>query len=187
MRHRVGDDTQTGYGFSVGRTFADLDLSVAALAADATRVVVLQLGDQGDSNLILSSLGYTAGGTDGNTGNVNGFHSIAHRNAEDKDKMDTWFQTQLAYSITSMKSAGLLDRGVFLAMNNMRTGIHEFNNMPVLMAGNAGGYFKTGRSLALPTGTPNNGILIALANALGVPTQTFGHAAYGGELAVLRG
>ncbi len=34
-----------------------IDISVAALAADATRVVVLQLGDQGDSDLILSSLG----------------------------------------------------------------------------------------------------------------------------------
>ena len=87
-----------------------------------------------------------------------------------------------------MKTAGLLDRGVFLAMNNMRTGIHEFDNVPAIMAGTAGGYFKTGgRSLKLPSGTANNGILIALANALGVPTTTFGHAAYGGELAVLRG
>ncbi|MES1205247.1 MAG: DUF1552 domain-containing protein [Pseudomonadota bacterium] len=165
-----------------------IDLSVAAMAADATRVVVLQLGDQGCSNLILSSLGFTAGGVDGNTGNINGYHSIAHRNSTEKDKMDTWFQSQIAYSISSMKTAGLLDRGVFLAMNNMRTGIHEFNNVPAIMAGTAGGYFKTGgRSVLLPSGTPNNGILIALANALGVPTQTFGNASYGGELAVLRG
>ena len=164
-----------------------IDLSVAALAADATRVVVLQLGDQGDSDLILSSLGYTAGAKDGNTGNVNGYHSIAHRNGADKDKMDTWFQTQLAYAITSMKGAGLLDRGVFLAMNNMRHGMHEFNNVPALLAGNAGAYFKTGRSIKLPANTANNGVLIALANALGVPTETFGSATYGGELAVLRG
>jgi hypothetical protein len=164
-----------------------IDISVAALAADATRVVVLQLGDQGDSDLILSSLGFKAGEQDGNTGNVNGFHSIAHRNAEDKDKVDTWFQTQLAYAITSMKTAGLLDRGVLLAMNNMRHGMHEFNNVPALLAGNAGGYFKTGRSIKLPADTANNGLLIALANALGVPTTTFGHAAYGGELSVLRG
>jgi hypothetical protein len=39
----------------------------------------------------------------------------------------------------------------------------------------------------LPANTANNGILIALANALGVPTETFGNAAYGGELSVLRG
>jgi hypothetical protein len=164
-----------------------IDISVAALAADATRVVVLQLGDQGDSDLILGSLGYKAGEKDGNTGNINGFHSIAHRNAEDKDKLDTWFQTQLAYAISSMKGAGLLDRGVFLAMNNMRHGMHQFDSVPALLAGNAGGYFKTGRSIKLPKDTANNGLLIALANALGVPTETFGHAAYGGELSVLRG
>jgi hypothetical protein len=164
-----------------------IDISVAALAADATRVIVLQLGDQGDSDLILYSLGFMPGGQDGNTGNVNGYHSIAHRNGDEKDKMDTWFQSQLAYAITAMKGAGLLDRGVFLGMNNMRHGMHEFNNVPAIMAGNAGGYFKTGRSIKLPANTANNGILIALANALGVPTETFGHAPYGGELTVLRG
>jgi hypothetical protein len=164
-----------------------IDISVAAMAADATRVVVLQLGDQGNSNVILSTLGYTAAGEDGNTGNVNGHHSIAHRNGADKDKLDTWFMSQVAYSIAGMKSAGLLDRGVFLAMNNMRDGMHDFNNVPAVMAGTAGGYFKPGRSLKLPANTANNGILIAIANALGVPTETFGNSAYGGELTVLRG
>jgi hypothetical protein len=164
-----------------------LDISVAALAADATRVVVLQLGDQGDANVIFTSLGFKAAGHGDNTGDDNGFHNIAHANGADKDKCDTWFQGQLAYAIGEMKTAGLLDRGVMLAMNSMRHGMHEFNNVPAMLAGTAGGYFKTGRSIKLPDNTANNGILIALANALGVPTQTFGHAAYGGELSVLRG
>ena len=34
-----------------------------------------------------------------------------------------------------------------------------------MIAGNAGGYFKTGRSIKLPDLTAPNGILIALANA----------------------
>lgn len=164
-----------------------IDISVAALAADATRVVVLQLGDQGDANVIFTTLGFKAAGHGDKTGDDNGFHNIAHANGADKDKCDTWFQGQLAYAIGEMKTAGLLDRGVMLAMNSMRHGMHEFNNVPALLAGNAGGYFKTGRSIKLPDNTANNGILIALANALGVPTQTFGHAAYGGELSVLRG
>jgi len=164
-----------------------IDISVAALAADATRVVVLQLGDQGDANVIFTTLGFKAAGTGDNTGDNNGFHNIAHANGADKDKCDTWFQSQLAYAIGGMKTAGLLDRGVMLAMNSMRHGMHEFNNVPALMAGNAGGYFSTGRSIKLPDNTATNGILIALANALGVPTQSFGHAAYGGELSVLRG
>jgi len=164
-----------------------IDLSVAALAADATRVVVLQLGDQGDSDLILYNLGFRPGGEDGNTGNVNGFHSIAHRNGTEKDTMDTWFQEQVAYSVTTMKTAGILDTSSFIAMNNMRTGQHEYNNVPAIMAGTCGGYFGMGRSIRLPNNTAQNGILIAIANALGVPTETFGETEYGGELAILRG
>jgi hypothetical protein len=181
-----------GVAFSSSTAFEQttkmmIDISVAAMAADATRVCVLQLGDQGNSDVILSTLGYKAAGEDGNTGNVNGHHSIAHRNGADKDKLDTWFMSQVAYAITGMKGTGLLERGVFLGMNNMRDGLHEFNNVPAIMAGTAGGYFKPGRSIKLPANTANNGILIAIANALGVPTQTFGNTAYGGELTVLRG
>ncbi|MBC8132705.1 MAG: DUF1552 domain-containing protein, partial [Deltaproteobacteria bacterium] len=70
-----------------------IDIAVAAMAADVTRVVVLQLGDQGNANVILSTLGYKPAGQVGNTGNFNGHHAIAHRNAADKDKVDTWFQS----------------------------------------------------------------------------------------------
>jgi hypothetical protein len=80
----------------------------------------------------------------------------------------------------------LLDASVVVGMNNMRTGTHETTGVPVVMAGSCGGYFKTGRSLALPSGTPNNGLLVALCNAMGTPVTTFGEAQYGGELAVLK-
>jgi len=180
-----GVDTASTNAFET-TTKMMIDISVAALAADATRMVVLQLGDQGDANVIFTKLGFKAAGTGDKTGDDHGFHNIAHINGADKDKCDTWFQTQLAYAIGGMKTAGLLDRGVMLAMNSMRHGMHEFNNVPALLAGNAGGYFKTGRSIKLANNTAPNGILIALANALGVPTQTFGRAEYGGELAVLR-
>ena len=163
-----------------------IDISVAALAADATRMIVLQLGDQGDANLIFTKLGFKAAGKGDSTGDNNGFHEIAHQNGANKDTCDTWFQEQLAYTIAGMKTAGLLNRGVLLAMNSMRHGMHEFANVPALIAGNAGGYFKTGRSIVLSGNPAPNGVMIALANALGVPTETFGRAEYGGELSVLR-
>jgi len=130
---------------------------------------------------------------DANTGDVNGFHAIAHRNVSDKVNCDTWFQSQIAYVIGQMKTIvdpsgkSMLDSSVVVGMNNMRTGTHETTGVPVVMAGSCGGYFKTGRSLNLPAGTPNNGLLIALCNAMGAHTDTFGSAAYGGELAVLKG
>jgi hypothetical protein len=169
-----------------------MDLAVAAFASDLTRVIVMQISDQGAANLILTNLGFAMGGPNGNTGDLNGFHSIAHRNDADKVKCDTWFQSQVAYIIGALKGVtdptgkSMLDSSVVVAMNNMRTGTHETTGVPVVMAGTCGGYFKTGRSLAL-TGTANNQLLVSLCNAMGFPVQTFGQAQYGGELAVLKG
>jgi hypothetical protein len=175
-------------------TKMQIDLAVAALAADATRVVVLQLGDQNNTNVILESLGFMPGGplaSDPNTGDVNGLRSIAKQNGAAKITVDTWFMSQLAYVIGSIQSVSdgagtMLDNTAVLAMSNMRTGSGEITGVPAILAGSCGGYFQTGRSLSL-TNTPNNGVLIALANAMGVPTTTFGDAIYGGELTVLKG
>ena len=66
-----------------------------------------------------------------NTGDVNGFHAIAHRNVADKVPCDTWFQSQVAYVIGQMKTVvdpsgkSMLDSSVVVGMNNMRTGTHE--------------------------------------------------------------
>lgn len=115
-----------------------------------------------------------------------------HRNGADKVKCDTWFQSQAAYMIGRLKSVvdvagkSLLDNSVFVGMNNMRTGTSEYMQVPAMVAGSCGGYFKTGRSLLLPP-TTNNQLLVALCNAMGTPVATFGAPQYGGELAALRG
>ena len=171
------------------------DMSAAAFAADMTRVIVCQCGDQGDANLILSWLGFQSGGPnpqDPNTGDLNGYHSIAHRNDADKTTCDTWFQQQLAYMIGNMKAvtdptgASILDNSLFVAMNNMRTGTHEVTAVPVVMAGSLGGYFKTGQSLAL-SGVNNNRLLLSILSGFGYPMTTFGTASYcaGGPLTQL--
>ena len=177
-------------------TKLQMDLAVAAFAADLTRVCVMQISDQGAANLIMNWLGFSSGGplaSDPNTGDANGFHAIAHENTMRKVTCDTWFQSQLAYLIGQMKSISdgtgksMLDSSVVVGMNSMRSGTHETTGVPVVMAGSCGGYFKTGRSLALPAGTPNNGLLVALCNAMGAPVTTFGESSYGGELTVLKG
>lgn len=173
-----------------------MDLAVAAFAADLTRVAVMQISDQGAANLILSWLGFAKGGplaSDPNTGDANGFHAIAHENTARKVQCDTWFQSQIAYIVGQLKGItdgtgkSMLDSSVVVGMNSMRSGTHETTGVPVVMAGSCGGYFKTGRSLALPAGTPNNGLLVALCNAMGTPVTSFGEKSYGGELTVLKG
>jgi hypothetical protein len=154
---------------------------------------VLQLGDQGGANIVLTTLGFDASNnaTSGNTGLVQGLHVIAHDNGADKRRTDGFFQEQIAKFVALLKATpdgtgSLIDSSCLLALNNMRTGNHQTNELPAVLAGRMGGYFATGRSLAL-TDAPNNGILIAIANAVGIPTTTFGAPQYGGELTALRG
>lgn len=175
-------------------TKLQMDLAVAALAADLTRVVVLQLGDQSNANIVPTFVGLQPGGpnpSDPNTGDLYGMHAIAERNGADKALVDTWFMSQVAYLLGSLKGASdgagtMLDNTAMLALSNTRTGLGETVGVPAILAGRCGGYFSTGRSLSL-TNTPNNGVLIALANAMGVPTATFGETMYGGELTALKG
>ena len=171
-----------------------LDLSVAAFGADLTRTIVMQIGDQRASYLIVKEAGFVAGGPNpgnANVGDVNALLAVAHRNGAEKVRYDTWFQEQVAYMLGRLKSVtdaagkSLLDSSAFVAMTNMRTGLGEYHRVPAILAGNCGGYFKTGRSLLLPS-TPNNQLLVALCNAMGTPVTTFGEASYGGELAGLR-
>jgi Protein of unknown function (DUF1552) len=192
----AGEPTPTAVANVPAITKLHMDLSVAAFAADLTRVAVMQISDQGAANLVMSWLGFTKGGplaSDPNTGDANGFHAIAHENTMRKVQCDTWFQTQLAYIIGQLKGItdatgkSMLDTSVVVGMNSMRSGTHETTGVPVVMAGSCGGYFKTGRSLALPAGTPNNGLLVALCNAMDTPVTTFGETSYGGELTALKG
>jgi uncharacterized protein DUF1552 len=192
----ANEPTPTAVGNVPAITKLHMDLAVAAFAADLTRVVVMQVSDQGAANLVMNWLGFKSGGplaSDPNTGDANGYHAIAHENTARKVTCDTWFQSQLAYLVGQLKSItdgtgkSMLDSSVVVGMNSMRTGTHETTGVPVFMAGSCGGYFKTGRSLALPAGTPSNGLLVALCNAMGTPVSTFGEASYGGELTVLKG
>jgi hypothetical protein len=192
----AGEPAPTAVGNVPAITKLHMDLAVAAFAADLTRVAVLQISDQGAANLVMSWLGFAKGGplaSDPNTGDANGFHAIAHENTMRKVQCDTWFQSQIAYIVGQLKGItdgtgkSMLDNSVVVAMNSMRSGTHETTGVPVVMAGSCGGYFKTGRSLALPAGTPNNGLLVALCNAMDTPVATFGEKSYGGELTALKG
>ena len=112
--------------------------------------------------------GFASGGplaSDPNTGDANGFHAIAHENTMRKVTATPGSSRSSPTSIGQMKSItdgtgkSMLDSSVVVGMNSMRSGTHETTGVPVVMAGSCGGYFKTGRSLALPAGTPNNGLL----------------------------
>ena len=159
-----------------------MDLTIAAFAADLTRVAVMQIGDQGAAHLILSwpPCNYKSGGP--NPGRCKygrrewlSRHRSSQRARQSRVRhlvpVPVGLRHRPMKSIVDPSGKSMLDSSVVVGMNNMRTGTHETTGVPVVMAGSCGGYFKTGRSLALPPGTPNNGLLVALCNAMGAPDR----------------
>jgi hypothetical protein len=51
--------------------------------------------------------------------------------------------------------------------------------MPFVLAGSAGGHFRTGRYISQASETAHNKLLVSLMNAMGIEGDTFGNPDYG--------
>jgi hypothetical protein len=70
---------------------------------------------------------------------------IAHEDTDRKRRTDGWFQDQIANFVkllndTQDNNGRLLDSTVLVAMNNMRTGNHQTDDLPAVLAGSMGGW-----------------------------------------------
>src|SRR5262249_46495490 len=173
----VGGDCQkpgmpTGYGDiydpanyeAIGKL--QMDMLVMALTCDITRVASIQW-TRSVGDVVFSWLGCTEGQ-----------HSLSHHPSDDQAAQDqlvqinAWYAQQLAYLIGKMKSiqegtGTLLDNTVIFWCNELALGnAHSHDDMRFLLAGSAGGTFKTGRHLDY-NGDPHNNILVSLCNAMG--------------------
>ncbi len=150
-----------------------MDLATMALACDLTRVVSLQW---------TNSVGGAASPW---LGISEGHHSLSHEGDSNTDAVDklvrinTWYAEQFAYLIQQLESVPegdgtLLDNTCMIWVNELGKGnSHTRNDLPLVMAGSAGGYFRTGRCLRYGD-TPHNDLLVTLTNAYGVEQETFG-------------
>ena len=166
------------------------DLMVAALACDLTRVGFMEV-HTAPNNLV----GYK----EGDFGTTD-LHDLVHkvndsRSALSKDvgaravieRVCTLEAQKLADLITKMKAIPesdgqtLFDHSVILWCSQIGYGSHDLADLPWIIAGDANGYFKTGRYLKLPAnakskrGQPHNDLFVSLANAMDVPITTFGN------------
>jgi hypothetical protein len=124
------------------------ELVALAFACNHNRVATLQHGDGTDQTKYNvpsnSSLGW-------------GFHFISHRMQSDSQsgnnptaeqahaEIDVLRMETLAHGIEQFKSRGLLDKSLIMWTNHVADGpSHSFRNVPVIIAGNGGGYLKQG-------------------------------------------
>ena len=138
-------------------------------------------------------------GTDGTVyqtqamGSYNTFHKISHQNDSDASvgndafavaahrEIDVIRMTTFSKVLESFKNYGLLDKSFIMCTNAIDDGrAHTFTNLPLVCAGNAGGYFRNGEYIQFSPRKTNAQLLASIVDACGVPTEDFG--AGGGQL-----
>lgn len=169
---------------AVGR--AQMDILVAALACDLTRVGSIQWSHS-VSQHVHSQVGV-----------YNAHHDLSHEPDDNADaqakltKINRWYCEQYAYLIERLRSVEegdgtLLDNTVVLWCNELGKGnSHSRDDVPYVLAGTCGGYLETGRHMQF-LGTNHNDLLLTLMHAMDVPAQRFGDSSYStGPIARLR-
>lgn len=149
------------------------DLQVLAFQADITRVTSLLIGRE------------QSGRSFPEIGIAEPHHSLSHHRDDPvfiakKAKIDAYHVQLYAYFLEKLKATpdgdgSLLDHSVILYGGGLgNPNLHEHSNLPVLLAGSAGGQLKTGRHLACPENTPMTNLLVALLDKVGVRTESLG-------------
>jgi hypothetical protein len=150
------------------------DMLLLAFKTDQTRISSFLLAHDG-SNRSFSGLGVNEG-----------HHGLSHhRRAQDKmdkiAKIDAFYVRQLSYFLEKMKATEDVD-GNTLLHNSMivwGSGLsdadrHSHDDLPIIVAGNAGGKFLTGRHLELPEKTPLNNLYMRMLRESGAPVDRIG-------------
>jgi hypothetical protein len=159
-----------------------IELVVAALAADFARVMTLQYTNSvGQPHM--KWLGIDEGQ-----------HSLSHEpnsNAAAQEKLtkiNAWYAGEIAHLARRLAdtpepggSGSLLDHTTILWTNELGEGnSHSLDNIPWVFVGGGLG-FTTGRALDFPGGVPHNRLLLSLAHAMGhTELSRFGNPDYCG-------
>ncbi len=165
---------------------AQLDLAVLALACGSTNVASVQLS-------------HTVGPTVFTwLGESEGHHSLSHIDDANQSGIESfvncerWFAEQVAYTLDRLKAqtdpetgGSMLDTTLVLWAKELGDGrAHVCTDVPWVLAGNAGGFFTTGRYLSLGD-EPHDKVLTSICHAFGLEEAGFG-AYENGPLEALR-
>lgn len=178
-------------------TDLQIDIMALALACDATRVATM-LFDRGSGGPTFRWDGMNheynhhklshgkvrddcfGDSTENGCDDVAGYENMLY-------EIDRWHQGKLARLLEKLESYTeadgntVLDNSVILYTNELSDGkAHSYMDLPYLLAGSCGGYFKQGQYLSVgetgfsDAGTPHNQLLNTIVNAMGIPSDWFG-------------
>jgi hypothetical protein len=149
------------------------DMMVLAFQTDQTRVATFMIANEG-SNRTYPEAGVTEG-----------HHEMSHHGKDEhkldqKRRIDLFHVQQLAYMLdkmSSIKEAGgtLLDNTVLIYGAGISDGDrHNHNDLPILVAGKAGGRIKQGQHVRYETETPMSNLLLSVLDSVGVHAEKLG-------------
>ncbi len=153
-----------------------LDLIDLAFATDATRIVTFLMANEVS--------GRDFGFVDGCRG---GFHEFSHHeNRPEKQepyrRINRWHVAQFAGLLDRLAArregdATLLDQSMVVLASAMRDGnAHDPHDLPVLLAGRAGGQLASGSLITSRKDTPLCRLWLAMLQRMGVAADAFGDA-----------
>jgi len=149
------------------------DMMALAFQTDSTRIATLILAYDG-SNRTFPEIGI-----------AEGHHHLTHNQfvpdlATKVARIDQFYMDRFARFLGRLNAMQDAD-GTSLLHNSMVVyggaiadgNRHSHDNLPVVLAGQAGGQFRSGRYLQVPN-QPMSNLFVTMLNAFGCPTQTFG-------------
>ncbi len=158
-----------------------IDLVALAFACDLVRVVTLMYN------------GSTSGQTFPWLSIPEGHHDLSHEgdsNTAAGTKLiaiNRWYAEQYAYLLGKLQAiqepgataaATALDNTIVMWGSELGKGnSHSSKNIPYVLAGSCGGFFKTGRHMRYE-GAPHSNLLLSLCHAMGLRDTTFGDPKY---------
>lgn len=161
-----------------------MDLATMALSCGSTNVVSLMWSHPVSPTHVLE------------TGIGTGHHDASHygskdsQNAKDFVTLKRWFMEQFASLIDKLSKTPdvggtLLDNTLVVLCSELGdSNNHDHDSVPFVLAGKAGGALETGRYLSYKgknegDNEPHTKLLVSVANALGVPIESYGFTGKG--------
>jgi hypothetical protein len=151
-----------------------LDMIALAFQTDSTRVCTFMFGNA------VSSTNFSF--LDGVRG---GHHDISHHERKEKklaqyQKITHWHVAQFAYLLDKLQKmpegeSNVLNNSMILFGSGLRDGnSHSPRNLPIVVAGSAGGRLNSGRHIVYDNNTPLANLYCSLLEAFGTPVDRFG-------------
>jgi hypothetical protein len=149
------------------------DLQVLAYKSEVTRISTLMFARE-NSNAVYAA-----------TGIRDGFHNASHHSNERKNMdqfavINRYHVKALTYFLDRLRSTQdgdgtLLDHSLILYGSSLSDGNeHNFDPLPVLLAGGASGQLQGGRHLRFAPHTPMANLLLAMLHKLGAHVESIG-------------